>query len=422
MAYEDEEKQSLSGIVKTGMRASSTGPGSLAHEIVPPPEEPPQAPKEIVPSHRPELGTQASRFSNSLEGQKIMSERATLIPHVSEGFRTPKGIDKISQGIIDDTLSRSVLPLEVSKNVAPSDTQVGGIVNQPNVFTTQGGTITAEPETDATRLGDTRAREQMFATAKSTSVEGERLAGGVFRDREEMIQRQRSDAAMAELEEQRELGIVPRSGYVAYEQASERMRRERGLKSLLSSVPKSKRAGIVQQFVSSEGELEKEKIKGISEKAKSKEAGIVAAQKNQVEAAKLGIQAQDTASKIQLRRAEMGKIAEEYGLYKPMEARLKIAKDATERMKIQRETYTQALTKSYEGEKAKFLQDYPSGTVGNPEAEKKWKTIQDNYIAKIAAVEDEFPAPGRKKVLPSGKVAFFDPSVGKYVLSNEEEE
>ena len=155
-----------------------------------------------IPSHRITPGTPMSEFSNSPEGQAIMRERATPIPHVSTGFNAPTG-----GGTLQEIMA--ALPPEFKRggNVgiskpnynlppgAPMDYTGGeraiptlesmwGIKKEGDTYTLPGteGTATVGPErfflggrevpagTPGAMSGDQLARERIFREAGGSAI------------------------------------------------------------------------------------------------------------------------------------------------------------------------------------------------------------------------------------------------------------
>jgi len=219
-------------------------------------------------------------------------------------------------------IGREVLPTGATRYTVPGE-----------------GIMTAEPETEATRRGDEIARRGVISRIGAETAERERgietQMENEIRLREESIQRQRYEEGTAERQRRQDLGLEPKLGYAAYEEAAKRMRE--------GVIPPKERAAIEVARIGAVGEREKARLRS---------EGVISAAgvKAQTEAAKLGIQAADVKSKMQLRQAQMDQMLTQTGLLEPMKLKLQGARDAVSRTKIQRDTLESANKQIYEKE------------------------------------------------------------------------
>ena len=255
------------------------------------------------------------------------------------------------------------------------------------------GVMTAAPETAATRMGDEAARRGVVSQIGTETAERERgietQLSNIDRLREEGVQRQRYEEGTAERQRREDLGLEPKLGYAAYEEAGKRMRE--------GVIPPKERAAIEVARIGAVGEGEKARL--ASEGAISA-AGI----KSQTETAKLGIQAADVKSKIQLRQTQMDKMATEAGLLEPMKLKLQGARDAVARTKIQRDTYETANKQIYNNT-IKGLQDkFNIGQVDAVTYDAELKTLTQDFAARQDMIADQYAMEGQ--VHSSGVAAF----------------
>ncbi|MBE3137645.1 MAG: hypothetical protein IMZ43_09700 [Thermoplasmata archaeon] len=291
-------------------------------------------------------------------GRAILKPLVERLSGRGTGLKVPT--QDLTQGIIDKTLTRQDdyatraegRTRPSSPVVPPSSLEsVWGIGKETLPtgaarYTVPGeGIMTAEPETAATRREDETARRGVVSRIDTETAERERGAetelSNIERLREEGIQRQRYEEGTAERQRRQDLGLEPKLGYAAYEEAGKRMRE--------GVIPPKERAAIEVARIGAVSE---------AEKARLTSEGVVSAAgiKSQTEAAKLGIQAADVKSKMQLRQAQMDKMLTETGLLAPMKLKLEGAKDAVSRTKIQRDTYETANKQIYD-KTTKALQD-----------------------------------------------------------------
>jgi hypothetical protein len=237
------------------------------------------------------------------------------------------------------------------------------------------------------------------------SAEGELKFAG------EELARKRGDEAMAELDRQRQLGLVQPTGMVGYEAGAARMRETARIESLASKLPRKERAGVIAAGLKASSELERAKMAGAaeSEKSQMKYAADIytAAAKSSADWAKLGIDAQDTQSKMQYRKSQVDNLMTRTGLIEPMRLQLTQAKNAVEARKIQRDFAMRALTEDLHARMKEFEGSTIPGMPRTPEQQKKFDNIMNGYQAAIGNINNAFPEEGQTRQFEDGKIGRF---------------
>lgn len=256
------------------------------------------------------------------------------------------------------------------------------------------GVMTVGPET---RSPATAAFDEEYArTGVMQAARGEEAArerGIIYREDVERARRTQAetDARIEEEKLQEAAGIIPRRGMAEYEYNAARMR--------MTPAERKAQDGAT-------GEAKKTYIAGRAsrEAAGIQAEGVVSAagMKAQTEAARLGIQAADVKSKMQLRQSQMDQMLTESGLIGPMKLKLQGAKDDVERKKIQRDFYDAASKDIFDKKSKALAAQHGIGQIDlptyNAELDKlvKSRVTQQGIISNTYAPEGTVHSDGDK--------------------------
>ena len=340
-----------------------------------------------------EWGKQAARDVGEflITPPRIRRERAALSPTVTQDL-SREVADRVL-GRTEDYATRVEGRIQPQREpIVPTSTleSVWGIGRETlptgaTRYTIPGeGIMTAAPETAATRLGDEAARRGVVGRIGAETAEREHGAetelSNIERLREEGIQRQRYEEGTVERQRREDLGLEPKLGYAAYEEAGKRMRE--------GVIPPKERAAIEVARIGAVSE---------SEKARLTAEGVISAtgMKAQTEAAKLGIQAAGIKSTIELNKAKMDDMLTKTGLLEPMKLKLQGARDAVERRKIQRDAYEKASLQIYQGGQEALKNQLNLGQIDPAKYDTEFKLLSQAYAARQDIISDANPIEGQ---------------------------
>lgn len=303
-------------------------------------------------------------------------------------------------------------PTGLSRYGVTQESLAGGVTR----YTTPEGVMTAAPESFITgahgRVStDEIARRGVFGGIDQSRADMTAGLEGELKFASEELARKRSDEAMTELDRQRQLGIVAPTGMAAYEANAAQMRETGRIESMASRLPRKERAGVIAEGLKASTELTKTKIAGAaeSEKSQMKYAADIytAAAKSSADWAKLGIDAQDTQSKMNYRKSQVDNLMTRTGLLEPMKLQLSQAKDAVEVRKIQRDFAMRALTEDLHARMKEFEGSTIPGMPRTPEQQKKFENIMNGYQTAIGNINNAFPEEGQTRQFEDGKIGRF---------------
>jgi len=268
-------------------------------------------------------------------------------------------------------ITREALPTGATKYTLPGEEGVMTV-----------GRETRGPATAA--FDEEYARAGVMQAARMGEAERER--GIIYREQVEQAKRTQAetDVRLEEEKLQEAAGIIPRRGMAEYEYGAKLMR----------MTPRERR-----EEAKATGKARETYIAGRAarEAAGVQVEGVVSAagMKAQTEAAKLGIQAADVKSRIQLRQTQMDKMLTETGLLEPMKLKLQGARDAVARTKIQRDTYESANKQIYNNT-IKGLQDkFNIGQIDAVTYDTELNTLTKSFAARQDMIADQYAMEGQ---------------------------
>jgi hypothetical protein len=282
------------------------------------------------------------------------------------------------------------------------------------------------PGSTEQRISEERARQGVYRSADltrqgviteaTTRFENERKLA------EEQRQREESGAAASELEAQRAAGIVPLTGMAEYEANVARSREEWAAsklppkeRAIVQSALAEKRYGAkeegVKQYLAGKSSVEAAQVRSDWERAN-------AAEKNAIEAQKIGIAYGNAKSLAEYRNAQIQDMMVKTGYLEPMKLALQQAKNATDKAKIQRDFKSRALQDIYKPPIDALSQQL--AVMPNDEGIKsQLKSLQDEYASHMDVLIDQYPMDGEVKIMPSGKKRVFNGESGKWEVLEE---
>ena len=343
--------------------------------------------------------------ASRLESTPLMATGAVLDLPQYQGIATRQARDT-SDKIINDWLNGfGVVSKERQSPVEQLQPAVAPITPTP-VSTLPEGVVSFSLGAP-NPVGDQLARDRI-ARESAASVTGiANQMNNAETLRIEGIQRQRGDQATADLEQQRQLGIVGPSGMSEYEANANRAR------------------GIVTAPA-----VQAARINAVSETARAN-AGLQSkiyesAIKSNEEWAKLGIQAQDVRSKQQYRQAMVDDLMTKTGLIEPMKLQLAQAKTSADQTKVKRDFAMKALDKLHEDQ----INEYRDTTMkmggSTPELQQKFNQIETGYQTAVDNIMSTYPMEGdvrkfgdRIARFVNGKYVDITDQTGKGVVGSE---